>query len=152
MKEKICEILEELGMDPASFCNGGSGGTLVCVRANGLNWCYNPNACGEPCNAVCAVDGMSPIASNTTWFNAQNTMSECQTISNAFGITATPRMASYTYACLEDYYGTHTAPGGLNSPLLCSTYSGCPSRHRTGMDQNGVPCGPRSRRSICPCE
>jgi hypothetical protein len=35
--------------------------------------------------------------------------------------------------------------------LFCSSFSGCPANHRTGMDQEGVPCGPGSRHSICPC-
>jgi len=61
-------------------------------------------------------------------------------------------MNSWTYACLEDEFGAHTAPGGLNPGLYCSTYSGCPANHRTQMDQLGFACGAGSRRSICPCE
>jgi hypothetical protein len=61
-------------------------------------------------------------------------------------------MASYTYACMEDNYGTHTSTGGIIGPLLCSIYSECPANHRTNMDQLGTPCGANSRRSICPCQ
>jgi hypothetical protein len=42
--------------------------------------------------------------------------------------------------------------GGLHAPLLCSFFDGCPADHRTQADDLGVPCGPESRRSICPCE
>jgi len=28
----------------------------------------------------------------------------------------------------------------------------CPEQLRTNSDQQGIPCGPDSRRSICPCE
>ena len=124
----------------------------TCVQANGLTWCYNPDACGQACNDVCAVFGTVPVADNTVWFEAQNTAGECQNISEAFGLGSSVSMASYTYACSEDTGGNHTAPGGLNSPLLCSTSTGCPSNHRTNMDQLGVACGPGSRRSVCPCE
>ena len=64
---------------------------------------------------------------------------------------STVSVASYTYSCAQDNRATHT-PGILVPNLLCSTYSGCPSLHRTNMGQMGVPCGPNSRISLCPCE
>lgn len=123
-----------------------------CVEANGLTWCYNPEACGEACNDVCAAVGGTPVADSGVWFEAQNTTGECQNISQAFGLGTSVDMASYTYACSEDPSGDHVAPGGLNAPLLCSTFAGCPDNHRTNMDQLGIACGPNSRRSVCPCE
>ncbi len=124
----------------------------TCVEANGLTWCYNPEACGEACNDVCAVYGGTPVADSAVWFEAQNTTEECQVISQAFGLGTSVSMASYTYGCAEDTGGDHVAPGGLNSPLLCSTSNGCPDNHRTNMDQLDVACGADSRRSVCPCE
>ena len=41
--------------------------------------------------------------------------------------------------------------GGLLGPLYCSSAESCPLEHRTIMDHQGIPCGPGSRRSICPC-
>lgn len=123
-----------------------------CVEANGLTWCYNPEACGEACNEVCAAVGGTPVADNDVWFQAQNSEEECQNISEAFGLGSSVGMETYTYACAEDNFGDHDAPGGLNAPLLCSTYAGCPANHRAEMDQLGIACGTASRRSICPCE
>ncbi len=37
---------------------------LNCVEANGLMWCFNDQACGQPCNEVCAAGGTEPIADN----------------------------------------------------------------------------------------
>ena len=123
----------------------------VCHSVNGLNWCYNPDQCGEPCNQVCAAAGSVPVADDAVWFAAQDTIAECQAIATAFGV-ATVDFASSTYACLEDSFGTHSSPGGLLEPLLCSSVSECPANHRTNMDQNGTSCGNESRRSICPCQ
>ncbi len=125
----------------------------TCVEANGLLWCYDPLSCGEACNEVCAALGGTPVADSTAWFEAQNSEAECQTISQAFGLGTDVQMANWTYACLEDSTGAHTAPGGLLGPLYCSTFAGCPDNHRTQMDQQGNACGPtNSRRSVCPCE
>jgi len=123
-----------------------------CVEANGLTWCYNPEACGQACNDVCAAVGGTPVADNGIWFEAQNTAQECENISQAFGLGTNVSMATYTYACSEDQGGTHDAPGGLKDGLLCSTHVNCPQNHRTNMDQLGVACGTGSRRSVCPCE
>ena len=90
---------------------------LVCEEANGLNWCYNPNACGQACNDVCAVDGLQPVANNI-WFEAQNTPDECLAIANEFGLS--PDLSDTLVGCLEDSSGTHNAPGGLDGALFCS--------------------------------
>ncbi|MGH2830665.1 MAG: MopE-related protein, partial [Candidatus Binatia bacterium] len=126
-------------------------GCTNCLVVNGLKWCFNPAACGQACNAVCASQGLTPVASNSVWFAAQDTAGECQAIANAFGIGAVS-VSGYAFACLEDEFGPHSVGGGLYSRFYCSTMSSCPNSHRTNMDQLGVACGPSSRRSICPCE
>lgn len=92
-----------------------------CHIVNGVNWCFDPNNCGQACNQVCASLGLPFTINDATWFAAQDTLAECTAISQAFGIAAAPSMASYTYACLEDTGGGGNALGGL---LLCSTYNG----------------------------
>jgi hypothetical protein len=131
-----------------------AGGLCVtsCRSVAGVRWCYNPAKCGEPCNQVCASLGLPFTITDAAWFALQDTPAECQAINDAFGIGGTISMASYTYACPEDSYGTHTAPGGLIGPLLCSTVSQCPTDHRVNMDQINVACGANSRRSLCPCQ
>lgn len=136
---------------PTETCAGGSCQNSCRVVA-GVRWCYNPAACGQACNDVCAALGLPFTISDAEWFAAQDTAAECQAINDAFGLGGTVSMAGYTYACSEDSYGTHSVPPVLLGPLLCSTYSPCPSEHRTRMDQIGVPCGPNSRLSLCPCQ
>ena len=122
----------------------------TCVEANGLNWCYNDQACGEACNDVCAALGLVP-EDNQVWFEAQDTEAECQAISEAFGLGNVVNFFAWGYACLEDTGGNHTVGGGLIAPLYCSSVASCPAVHRTDMDQLGIPCGPGSRLSVCPC-
>jgi len=124
---------------------------LICEEVNGLLWCYNDQACGQPCNEVCATDNLVP-ADNTVWFEAQDTEEECQAISDAFGVFDTVFISNFAFACIEDSFGNHTVGGGLIAPLSCSTASVCPEFHRTGQDRLGTPCGPDSLRSICPCQ
>ncbi len=123
-----------------------------CQFVNGYNWCYNPAACGQPCNDVCAALGLVPVADTVGWFNAQNDAVECDALAAAFGMPGTS-MNSYSYACLEDSAGDHSATT-LVGNLLCSTSAPCPNSHLTNMDQIGVACNApgNSRRSICPCE
>jgi hypothetical protein len=135
-----------------SFMAPGSWAQPTCVQANGLLWCYNNGACGQACNDVCAALGTQPISDDTVWSQAQDSVAECQAISQAFGLGDTVEFGSFTFACLEDTPGPHSVGGGLLGPMFCSSSSGCPSSHRTGMDQQGIPCGEFSRRSICPCE
>jgi hypothetical protein len=116
-----------------------------------LLWCFNNAACGQACNAVCAAFGMTPVNANT-WLAAQDTMAECQVLSQALGLGSNISITSYTYACAEDSTGVHTVNGGLVGPLLCSSYASCPANHLTNMDQLGIACGNGSRRSVCPCQ
>jgi len=147
VQQSLGETCDDGNNLPNDGCDPSCG--VACQEVNGLTWCYNPDACGEPCNAVCSVYGLTP--SNTTaWFEAQNTPQKCQALADAFGIAGTS-MASYTYACLEDTGANH-ANNLFVSPLLCSTFSGCPQNHLTNMDNLGASCNQNSRRSICPCE
>lgn len=136
------------------FCIAG-GCTAVppsCRVVAGVRWCYDPSACGQACNTLCSKLGLPFTITDAVWFAAQDTAAECQAINDAFGLGGAVSMGGYTYACSEDQYGTHAVGGGLLGPLLCSTFSGCPAEHRNTMDQNGVPCGANSRRSLCPCQ
>ncbi len=135
------------------YCIGGAckKASATCVIANGLSWCFDNTNCGNACTSVCSSLGMTPV-NDATAFNAQNSPALCQNISNALGIVSAVSVSSYTYACLEDSTGTHAIAGGLVGPILCSSYSMCPTNHRTNMDQLGVACGPGSRRSICACQ
>jgi len=133
-------------------CNAGVCYAARCVLVNGVFWCYDPNNCGQACNTVCANLGLPFTISDADWLAAQNTLAKCQAISNAFGLAGAPYLSTNVYGCIEDAPGTHVAPGGLIDHLLCSTSAACPANHRTTMDQNGVGCGPGSRRSVCPCQ
>jgi hypothetical protein len=154
---QTCESLGfdmgNLACDPMT-CNydlsGCSGGQ--CIFVNGLTWCYDFTTCGVGCNSVCAASGLTPVADQTAWLQAQDEPAECTALANAFGIVGTS-LNSYTYACLEDSQGDHSATNFVG-PLLCSSYAGCPGEHLVNSDNAGVPCaGPGlSRRSICPCE
>jgi hypothetical protein len=132
-------------------CSGGVCTLGTCRTVGGINWCYHPTACGKACNDTCAFFGKTPMANQTTWLNAQNSVAKCQTIATAFGVVGTPSVNSYTHACLEDSSGTHQT-GVLKGPLLCSSFSGCPESHLTNMDNIGVACNGNSRIAICPCE
>ena len=123
----------------------------TCVAANGLTWCFDNTQCGNACTSVCSTLGMTTV-DTTTWQNAQNTQQLCQNINNAFGLGGTVSVSSYSYACAEDTYATHAVNGGLVGPLLCSSYASCTTSHLTTMDQQGVACGPLSRRSVCACK
>jgi hypothetical protein len=120
---------------------------VACVFANGLQWCYNASECGQACNDVCAARGMTPVADQTAWFEAQNTLAECQAIADKLGIGGTtPQLDTFAYACLEDEGGNHSIGTGtsnvLRAPLFCSTDPSCPDSHLTQMDQLGNACGP----------
>ena len=123
-----------------------------CRTVGGVQWCFNPGVCGQACNDVCTSLGMTTIASDVTWLEAQDSPEECQAIADAFGLQGGIQFDEWRWGCLEDeVYNQdgYTAPRG---PLYCSSYAGCPAEHRTGMDFLGSGCGGESRRSICPCE
>lgn len=123
-----------------------------CRVVAGIRWCYNPSACGQACNDVCAALGLPITITDAEWLAAQDTPAKCQTINDAFGLGGTVSISSYTYACLEDSGGSYTLPAMPHGPLLCSSYAGCPANHRTNMDSLGTPCGGGSRMSLCPCQ
>jgi cysteine-rich repeat protein len=123
-----------------------------CVSVDNQLWCFNNDACGEPCNDVCTALGLSLDISDDDWLALQDTAAECQAISDALGMQNAIQMNSWTYACLEDDGFSDTVGGGLTGGLYCSTYNGCPGEHRTNMDGLGIACGAAgARRSICPC-
>lgn len=125
---------------------------LVCEEANGLNWCYNPQECGQACNDVCAAGGMQPVEDNEVWFQAQNTAEKCQAIADVFGLNEFRVVPDNAFTCLADRQGDHSQVA-LIEPLLCTLIETCPSAHRTITDNQGVSCDrPNSRRAICPCE
>ncbi len=146
------ESCDDGNMDPTDGCDACVADTPPsCQFVNGFNWCFNPLACGESCNEVCASFGLLPAADLTAWLEAQNEQAECDAIAAAFGIMSTS-MGSYTYACLEDGGGDHSM-AVLNEPLYCSTYVDCPTEHLTSSDEYGMDCNAvNSFRSICPCE
>ena len=123
-----------------------------CVDVAGIFWCYDPDACGQACNAVCSALGLSLDISDTDWVAAQDTIVECQAIADAFGMTGGVSVNSYTYACAEEEGSDDIAGMGLSGLLYCSSDGGCPSQHRTNMDNLGIDCPTGgSFRSICPC-
>jgi len=124
---------------------------LVCEEVNGLMWCINELSCGQACNEVCATGGLQP-ADNTVWLEAQDTVGECQAISDAFGLFDAVNFDTlFTSACITDNDGPH-AGGILIPPLMCTSNPDCPENHRTDMDELGLTCdNSSSRRSVCPC-
>ncbi len=133
-------------------CSSGTCVTGSCAVANGMTWCFNPAACGQACDAVCKSLGLTLESDTTAWFNAQNTQQLCKNISEALGLGSAVNFSGYSYACLEDSYGTHAQGGGLNGTIYCSSSTTCPAAHVNVMDQGGVACGTTSRRSVCPCK
>ena len=132
----------------------------TCRRVSGVLWCYNDGACGEACNDVCAAVGSEPIDDNTVWFEAQDTLAECEAIAGAFGLSA--EIGDFGYQCLEDNGSSFSCPRSeseLIGALTCSTSSLCPFFHRTEMDALGngcagteLGCAELPRRSVCPCK
>lgn len=106
--------------------------------------------CGESCVDVCGRIGtyFAPQPDDVA-FELQNEPQECQALAELWGFSGYS-LGNYAYACLEDSEGDHSASFFVGE-LQCSTDPNCPSQHRTSMDDAGVPCGPGSRRSICPC-
>lgn len=108
----------------------------TCVEANGLNWCYNDEACGEACNDVCAALGLVP-EDNQVWFEAQDTEAECQVISEALGLGNTVRYS----ALFRRHAPRITEPKWTRSGLRAVQTRGAPyARARTR----------RPRFSACP--
>lgn len=107
-----------------------------CRLVNGLKWCTNPNNTKAlNCNLTCGSVGLTPIPDNTLWYNAQDTVAECQELRDAFGLGQPISIASYTYACAE-------VTGGN---FLCSNFTGCPQEHRVNSDSG-------DHQGYCPCQ
>jgi hypothetical protein len=59
--------------------------TTSCKLVVSVYWCLNPDACGQACNDACGSLGLEVLASAADWFAAQDTVAECQAISNCVG-------------------------------------------------------------------
>jgi hypothetical protein len=119
-------------------CIGGACSSLppTCRIVGALKWCVNVNFTGGlNCNTTCASVGMTPIDDISVWFEAQNTVAECQTVRDAFGIATPIVIASFTYGCAE----------AKPQEFICSNDPACPQNHRTGSDGS-------DHIGICPCK
>jgi hypothetical protein len=112
-----------------------------CRVVAGIRWCYVPNSCGETAPQVCGKLGLPFTIDDVTWFNAQDTLAECQAISDAFGLPERAELGPYTWACLEDEIGFHDGPG-LERRLICSTVEACPTNHRSAPTSSGCHAAP----------
>ena len=122
------------------------------VTANGLSWYWNDVACGESCNDVCAAFGLTPVA-DETWLAAQDSVAECQAISQAFGLGATVEFGNFGLSCLADDPVHSLGDRIIIPPLRCSSAPSCPVFARENVaffSSCGSPGG--SQRFICPCE
>lgn len=144
------EICDDADLENGDGCDDQCSLELLdCRFVNGLNWCRNPGVCGQTCNEVCAVEGLSPIADDAAWLAAQDAIDECTALVAAFGFAADVSVGSYTYACAEI---PTAADGTPTTPMYCSSDANCPASHRTSADSVGVPCGGVSPfQSLCPC-
>lgn len=105
-----------------------------CKVVNGVTWCQDMQT-GRSCNTFCTALGLgNPSISDAAWFAAQNTQALCTQIGTAFGLSYNG-ISSYTYACAEYSAGS----------IICSSYSSCPTMHRTQSDS--APWA-----GICPCK
>lgn len=106
----------------------------TCKVVAGITWCQDTTP-GRGCNAACTAVGFgNPTISDNNWLAAQNTQQLCTAIGQAFGLSFTG-ISSYSYACAE------SSAGGI----LCSTFNGCPTSHRTTSDSSPW-------TAICPCK
>jgi cysteine-rich repeat protein len=139
------------GCSSDCFIEGDFGGQ--CRIVDGRQWCFDNDNCGQACDDVCTSLGLTIEADDMLWYAAQDTLVECQAISDAFGIAAAAQLDGLPYGCLEDAGNDDTVGGGLTGPLTCSTDATCPGSHRTQMDDlDGVCNLAGARRSVCPCE
>jgi len=124
----------------------------TCTIVAGVKWCTHPTKCGKACNDTCSAVGLTPMADQTKWLEAQNTNAKCQVLMNAFGLKDYS-VGAYTYACMEDGGGPYNNGPVPQGKLLCSTQPNCPNKHLTMMDGIDQDCSSNSSRvSICPCE
>jgi cysteine-rich repeat protein len=139
------------GCSATCVIEGDFGGQ--CRIVDGTQWCFDDDNCGEACNDVCANLGLTIEPDDMAWFAAQDSIPECQAISDAFGMSAAIDFGDYPLACLEDSGLDDLTGGGLTGGLRCSSDPACPAAHRTDMDDLGTICDVvGARRSVCPCE
>jgi cysteine-rich repeat protein len=146
--------------DGNNVSDDGCSGTCVlegdfggaCRIVDGRQWCFNDDACGEACEDVCGVLGLTIEPDDAAWFAAQDSPAECQAISDAFGLGATIDFGDHPLGCLQDGGINDLVGGGLTGGLMCSSDPACPAAHRTDMDDLGLNCNlVGARRSVCPC-
>jgi len=138
------------GCSASCVIEGDFGG--VCRVVDGTQWCFDNDACGEACEDVCGALGLTIEPSDAVWFAAQDTVGECDAISDAFGLSVPVQFGASPLGCLEDGGLNDLTGGGLTGGLLCSSDPNCPAAHRTDMDNLGGICDiVGARRSVCPC-
>jgi cysteine-rich repeat protein len=138
------------GCSATCVLEGDFGG--YCRVVDGTQWCFNDDACGEACEDVCSSLGLTIEPDDNAWFAAQDSMAECQAISDAFGLTDPVDFGNHALGCLEDEGLNDLVGGGLTGSLSCSSDPTCPGSHRTDMDALGTNCNlVGARRSVCPC-
>jgi hypothetical protein len=153
------QVLDTATCTLSNVTTANSGGPIgeTCRDVAGITWCFHPSECGIACADTCAANGLAPMADRVAWFEAQNTIEECQPIADAFGAFEPVDINGWSYGCMNDGHGSdHTgldASVNTSVPWLCSSSAGCPDSIIDNMDQLGVPCGPdASRKTVCACE
>jgi cysteine-rich repeat protein len=138
------------GCSGTCVLEGDFGGT--CRVVDGTQWCFDDDSCGQACDDVCSALGLTIEPNDATWFAAQDSLAECQAISDAFGIAEAPNFGDHPLGCLEDEGLNDLVGYGLTGSLFCSSDPACPAAHRTDMDALGTNCNIEgARRSVCPC-
>ncbi len=146
--------------DGNNLSDDGCSGTCVlegdfggyCRVVDGRQWCFNDDACGQACEDVCETLGLTIEPNDAAWFAAQDSLAECQEISDAFGLNMPVNFGDDPLACLEDAGLNDLVGGGLTGGLSCSSDPSCPAAHRTDMNDLGLNCNlVGARRSVCPC-
>jgi cysteine-rich repeat protein len=146
--------------DGNNVSDDGCSGTCVlegefggqCRVVDGMQWCFNDDACGEACESVCSTLGLTIEPSDAVWFAAQDSAEECQAINDAFGLVGQIDFGDHPLGCLQDEGLNDLTGGGLTGGLMCSSDPACPAAHRTDMDDAGLNCNlVGARRSVCPC-
>ncbi|WP_243336704.1 hypothetical protein [Anaeromyxobacter soli] len=136
-EERLVQRSEALTVEPAGIATNSH-----CAKVGRIYWCYDPDystAGTVGCTAMCESIGQRLIRNDTKWFNAQNSLAECNAIATALELTTDEAnsYSSYAYACAE-YLLT------LGSrKLQCSSDSSCPDSVKTAHDGG--------QGLVCPC-
>ncbi|WP_242333836.1 MULTISPECIES: hypothetical protein [unclassified Anaeromyxobacter] len=128
---------EALTVEPAGIATNPH-----CAKVGHIYWCYDPDystASTVGCTDMCASIGQRLMRNDSKWFNAQNSLAECNAIATALGLTTdvANSYSSYAYACAE-YLPTLGA-----RMLQCSSDSTCPDSVKTAHDGG--------QGLVCPC-